>query len=325
MSFLVRRLFHGLILLLGVSFLSFLFLQLAPGSFFDEMRLNPQISRQTVEDLHKQYGMDRPLTVRYWSWLKSVSNGDWGISFAYNTPVLALISARSGHTLLLTAAATLLSWMIALPAGVLSAAGGRQYRWIDAAGSLVTTLLLVIPDLLLALGVLWIAVHTRWFYTGGMVSPELADQSIWAHVKDRVLHLIGPLIVLVLGSLPILFRHIRAAMIDALQLPSIRAAEAHGLPRWRILFRHALPIGAAPLCALFGFSLGSLLSASLLIEVVMNWPGLGPLLLEAIFARDVYVVIGVIMFSATFMVSGMFAADVLLFVVDPRIRAEKLA
>jgi peptide/nickel transport system permease protein len=148
---------------------------------------------------------------------------------------------------------------------------------------------------------------------------------MWTNLKDRTLHLIGPLLVLVLGSLPILLSHIRSAVVDALKLPCIRAAQAHGVSRPRILFRHALPNSAAPLIALFGFSLGALLSASLLVEVVMSWPGLGPLLLEAILARDVYVVIGAVMFSAMFLVGGMFFADILLFVLDPRIRTESLA
>jgi peptide/nickel transport system permease protein len=137
--------------------------------------------------------------------------------------------------------------------------------------------------------------------------------------------LTGPVIVLVLGSQPVLLRQIRASVLDVLDMPSIRAVEAHGISRLRILLRHALPAAGAPLISLFGFSLGSLLSASLLIEVVMNWPGLGPLLLEAILARDVYVVIAAVMFSALFLVGGMLIADMLLFFVDPRIRTEGLA
>jgi peptide/nickel transport system permease protein len=325
MSFLVRRFSHSVILLFGVSILSFLFLQLAPGNFFDEMRLNPQISRQTVVALYTQYGMDKPFAVRYWLWLKSVSKGDWGVSFAYNTRVAPLIWARSGNTVLLTGAAALLSWIVALPAGVLSAAASQRHRWVDYVSGLVTTSLLVTPDLLLAIGVLWFAIHTHWFRAGGAFSPELADHGAWSSLKDRALHLTGPLLVLVLGSLPILLSHIRAAMLDALKLPCIRSAQAHGISTFRILFRHALPACAAPLIILFGFSLGSLLSASLLIELVMSWPGLGPLLLEAILARDVYLVIGAIMFSAMFLAGGIFLADVLLFIVDPRIRTENLA
>jgi peptide/nickel transport system permease protein len=322
MKFLARRLFHSAFLLLGVSLLSFLFLQLAPGNFFDEMRLNPQISRETVAQLQKEYGLDRPFLGRYGAWLKSAAQGDWGVSFAYDVPVAPLIWSRARNTLLLTGFAMLFSWMIALPVGMISAA--ERHRWIDHLTSFATSLLLVTPDLLLALGLLWLALRTHWFPAGGMASLKSSGADVGA-LQDLALHLTPPVIVLVLGSLPVLLRHIRAAMIDALQEPYIRAARSHGISNLRILFWHALPAAAAPLVSLFGFSLASLLSASLLIEVVMNWPGLGPLLLEAILARDVYVVIGAVILSALFLVGGMLFADFLLFAIDPRIRTEELA
>jgi peptide/nickel transport system permease protein len=323
--FLARRFLHSLVLLFGVSLLSFVFLQLAPGSFFDDMQLNPQISPKTVTQLYRHYGLDKPLPVRYLDWLRSVAKGEFGISFAYNTAVAPLILARSRNTLLLTGTATLISWLIALPAGVLAAAAARRRHWLDYATGLTTTLLLVIPDLLFALGALWIAVNTRWVYAGGMLSPESAGLDLWHRMANITLHLIAPVLVLVLGALPILLRHVRAAMLDALNSPYIRAIHAHGISEVRILFRHALPAAASPLISLLGLSLGTLLSASLLVEVVMNWPGLGPLLLEAILARDVFVVIGAVMFSAAFLIGGMLAADVLLFIADPRIRTEGLA
>lgn len=324
MRFLARRMAHSLILLIGVSFLSFLFLQLAPGSFFDEMRLNPQISPQTVTQLYRHYGMDKPIIVRYMFWLRSVGRGEWGISFAYNSPVAPLIVSRSRNTLLLTGIATLLSWIVALPIGVVSAAARDRRPWFDHAASLATTILLVIPDLLLALGVLWLAVRTHRLPTGGMLS-QASGGTPSEHAKDLANHLIAPLLVLMAGSCPILFRHVRAAMLEVLDSPYIRAVQAHGISTFRILFRHALPAAAAPLVSLFGLSLGSLLSASLLVEVVMNWPGLGPLLLESILARDAYVVIGAVMFSAMFLIGGMLVADVLLFALDPRIRTEGMA
>jgi peptide/nickel transport system permease protein len=323
MRFLARRFFHSIFLLLGISLLSFVFLQLAPGSFFDEMRLNPQISRETVAQLSKQYGLDQSLPVRYFYWLKSAARGDFGVSFAYNLPVAPLIWARARNTLMLTGMAMLISWTIALPIGVLSA--GERLRWIDHTGSLFTSLLLVTPDLLLALGLLWLALRTHWFQAGGMLSLKSSDANAWIHLKDLAQHLFAPTLVLVLGSLPVLLRHTRAATLDALQAPYVRAARSHGIPYLRTLFRHALPAAAAPLISLAGLSLASLLSASLLIEVVMNWPGLGPLLLEAIQARDVYVVIGTVMLSALFLVGGMLFADFVLFFVDPRIRTEDLA
>jgi peptide/nickel transport system permease protein len=133
-----------------------------------------------------------------------------------------------------------------------------------------------------------------------------------------------PVGVLVLGTLPILVRHVRAAMLDVLDSPFIRAAVGHGIPKYRILFFHALPAAINPLVSLFGFSLAALLSGSLLTEVILSWPGLGPLLLEAVLARDIYVVVGAVTFSALFLVAGTAVGDILLFASDPRIRTEAL-
>jgi len=319
---LARRLLHSVLVLTGVSILSFVFLELAPGDFFDEMRLNPHVSSQTITQLKTQYGIDQPLPLRYISWLKSAAKGEWGVSFAYNSPVAPLIWARARNTLLLTSSAVLLTWSIALPWGVYSAA--RKNGWIDRTGTAVTSALLVTPDLLLALAVLWIALRSRWFPAGGMVSPQSVGGSAPRHIRDLGLHLVAPTAVLVLGGLPVLLRHVRAAMAEVLDSAYVHAAFGHGIPRARILFRHALPAAAPPLVSLFALSFGSLLSASVLVEVIMNWPGIGPMLLEAILGRDVYLVIGAIMFSALFLVGGTLLGDILLFALDPRIRTENM-
>ena len=139
-------------------------------------------------------------------------------------------------------------------------------------------------------------------------------------MRDVVRHLALPVAVLALGMLPVLVRHVRSAMAEALDSPFALAARAHGIPRGRLLFRHLLPAAANPLVSLFGFSLGTLLSASLLIEVVMGWPGLGPLFLDAIMARDFAVVLAVVMLSTTFLVVGNLFADLAIYGLDPRIR-----
>jgi peptide/nickel transport system permease protein len=322
MKYLGLRLLQSLFLLVGVSLLSFVFVEAAPGNFLDEMRLNPQISRQTLARLREQYGMDQPLSLRYVHWVKSVARGELGFSFAYNTPVAPLLWSRTRNTLLLTGSATLMAWLIALPWGIVSAEQRRG--WIDSASSLVTALLLAAPDVMLALGLLLFAVRTNKLPTGGMMSLAAESESKWGQAKNISVHLLGPMLVLVLISLPTLLRHVRAAMIEALESPCVRAARAHGITRARILFRHALPMAMNPLISLFALSLGSLLSASLLVEVVMSWPGLGPLLLEAILARDVYVIIGAVMFASLLLIVGMLLGDVLLFSADPRIRTEGL-
>jgi peptide/nickel transport system permease protein len=323
MKYFGHRILQSLFLLFGVSLLSFAFVELAPGNFFDEMRLNPQISSETVSNLRREYGMEQSLPIRYFRWLKSAAKGEFGFSFAYNAPVAPLVWSRARNTLLLTGSATLLAWLLALPLGILSAE--KRRGWIDRAGGLATSVLLATPDLLLVLVLLLVALRTRWFPAGGMLSLGGADQSQWQQLKSIGAHLIGPVLVLVLGSLPVLTRHVRAAMIEALDSPCVRAARAHGIARRQIVLRHALPVAANPLISLFGLSLGSLLSASLLTEVVMSWPGLGPLLLEAILSRDLYVVIGAVMLASLFLVCGMLFADVLLFAADPRIRKENRA
>ena len=320
MRYLLRRLLHAFLLVIGVSILAFLFTTLAPGNYFDEMRLNPQIAPETLVALRAQYQLDRPLPIRYASWLNSVLHGQMGFSFAYNAPVAPLLLVRAKNTLLLTIMATFLTWAIALPLGIWSAdhLGHLPDRVISAS----TAVLLVIPDLALALGLLVLAVKTRWFPTGGMASVNFESLSSLHKCRDLAWHMLLPAAALVLSSLPLLVRHVRAAVAEVLQAPFLLAAEGHGIPRLTLLYRYALPAAANPLLSLFGFSIGALLSGSLLIEVVMSWPGLGPFLLEAILARDIYVVIGGVLFSTIFLVAGNFLADILLYWLDPRIRTE---
>jgi len=320
MRYFFRRVVHSAFLLFGVSLLTFLFSAFAPGNYFDEMRLNPQISSQTVTALRAQYQLDRPLPVRYVRWVNSLLHGEMGFSFAYNAPVAPLLWVRARNTLLLAITASLIAWAIALPLGIWSAASTA--RWPDYALSATTTVLLILPDLVLALGLLILAVRSGWFPTGGLVSIGFETLSPLEKARDLAAHMALPVIALVLTSLPILARHVRAAIAEVLGAPFLRAAEGHGIPRRRLLYRYALRAAANPLISLFGFSVGALLSGSLLVEVVMSWPGMGPLLLEAILARDLYVVIGGVLLSTFFLVCGNFIADLLLFWADPRIRTE---
>ncbi|MGC2330155.1 MAG: ABC transporter permease [Candidatus Acidiferrales bacterium] len=320
MRYISRRLIHAILLLLAVSFFSFALLQLAPGDFFDAMRLNPQISQHTVETIRSEYGLDQPLPIRYERWLRSMLKGNLGFSLASNSPVAPLLRVRARNTLLLSGTATLLAWLLALPIGVWSAA--KRGAWSDRIGSLVTSAILAVPDLLLFLALLLLAVHTGWFPTGGMVSPGIDDLNFWGQAKDVAFHLALPAFGLAVVMLPVLARHVRSAMIEALESPFIRAARGHGIPRRRILLRYALPTASNPLISLLGFSVATMLSTSMLAEVILSWPGLGPLLVESIFSRDLYVVVAVVMLSCVFLVMGNLLADLLLFASDPRIRTE---
>ncbi len=318
MRYFLRRIVHAVFLLFGVSLLTFLFSALTPGNYFDEMRLNPQISQETVAALRAQYQLDRPLPVRYAHWLNAVVHGELGFSFAYNSPVGPILCVRARNTLLLTVTATLLAWLLALPLGVWSAS--RFGRAPDRILSWSTATLLVVPDLVLALGLLILAVRTGWFPTGGLVSVGFETMSPIHKIRDLASHMALPVAALILATLPMLVRHVRACVAEVLQAPFLRAAVGHGIPRRKLLYGYALRAAANPLISLFGFSVGTLLSGSLLVEVVMSWPGLGPLLLEAILARDLYVVIGGVLLSMIFLVCGNLFADALLYLADPRIR-----
>jgi peptide/nickel transport system permease protein len=318
MRYFLRRLMQAALLLISVSILTFLFSTFAPGNYFDEMRLNPQISPETVAALRAQYELDRPMPVRYGRWMISLLHGEMGFSFAYNSPVAPLLWVRARNTLLLTLTATLIAWALALPLGIWSATA--LGRVPDRALSGATAALLVVPDLPLALGLLILAVRSGWFPTGGMVSVGFENLSAIQKLRDIVWHMELPVIALVLSALPILVRHVRSAVADVLEAPFLRAAASHGIPRRTLLYRYALRAAANPLISLFGFSLGALVSGSLLVEVVMSWPGVGPLLLEAILARDLYVVIGGVLCSTVFLVAGNFLADILVYWADPRIR-----
>ncbi len=322
MGYLARRLLHSIVLLLGVSIFSFAILQLAPGDFFSPLTVNPQISAHTVATLRSQYGLDKPVLIRYEHWLHSVFRGDLGLSFAYGTPVAPLLAVRARNTLLLTGTSLLLAWLLAIPFGIWTAA--RRGKSIDRAGGFVTASLLTVPDLVLFLALLLLAVRTGWFPTGGMTSASFDDLSIAGKLKDLASHLFLPTLGLVLATLPPLVRHIRSAMIEVLDAPFVRAARAHGIPERRVLLHYALPVAANPLITLFGYSIAGMLSASLLVEVVLSWPGVGPLLVDAILAKDVYVVVGAVMLSSVFLVAGNFIADALLFATDPRIRTEQI-
>ncbi len=320
MRFLFRRLLHSLFLLASASVFSFAVVNLAPGDFFQAIRLNPAVSANTVTALRAQQGLNKPLPARYAAWVRSVMRGDWGFSFAYNSPAGPILWSRAKNTLLLTITATLLAWLIAVPLGVCAAV--RPGSWADLLARVIASVLLATPELVLALLLLLLAVRTGYFPVGGLasVSVTMPDSSLQA--RDVARHLVLPSICLAAGLLPLLSSHIRSAMREALQTPFVSAALGHGIPFRRVLLRHALPAAANPLISLFGLSLGTLLSSSLLTEAVFSWPGLGRLMVEAIQQRDLFLIVDAAMLATIFLVVGNLIADLLLFASDPRIRAE---
>ena len=318
MKYAARRALHSLLLWIALSALFFVFAGLAPGDYFSELRLDARVPSGTVAAMRAQSGAGRPLAARYIDWLASAARGDFGRSLAYDSPVAPLLWPRVLATLLLTGTATLLAWLLAVPLGVWAAT--QRGTWRDGLSNAFLSLLLSVPDLLLAIVFLVFAVRSGLFPAGGMTSPAFSSMTTPEQVRDLARHLVLPVAVLVLGMLPVIARHVRASMIEVMDAPFALAARAQGIGRRRLLFRHLLPAAMNPLISLFGVSLGTLLSASLLVEVVMGWPGLGPLFLEAVMARDFALALAVAMFSAAFLMAGNLAADLLLYRFDPRIR-----
>ena len=284
------------------------------------MRLNPQIPASTLIGLRERYGLDDPVGVKYLRWAGSVVRGEFGFSVLYDRPVGPLLWERARNTLILTLTATGLAWCVALPIGAWTASrrGGIADR---AMGTLVTTLL-ALPDLLIALVLLAVAVRFGGLPVGGMVSADHAVLGTWDRVVDTLTHLVLPVAALSLLILPVVVRHVRSSLIETLDAPFIQAARAMGVDGRRLVYRHALRAAANPILSLLGLSVASLLSASVAIEAIMSWPGIGPLLLEAIHARDVHLIVGAALASTGFVVAGNLLADALVYVADPRVRAE---
>ena len=319
LRFVLRRLAYGALITLGVSVLTFVMLELAPGEFFDDLKVDAAVGTSTIETLRQEHGLNASAPVRYVQWLGAVVRGDFGLSLAHRTPVAPLLWERTINTLILTVPALLIAWSIALPLGLWTAR--RRGRLIDRVCSGATSALLALPDLLIGLLMLLIALKSGLFPAGGMFSPGASDADLASRIRDVTAHAVLPLCAIVLSTLPAILRHDRTSAIDAAQTPAVRAARGHGIRDWRLDVRYVLTIAANPLISLAGLSVAALLSASLLIEVVMSWPGLGPLLVEALLARDVHVVLGASMLATLFLIGGNLLADLALFAVDPRIRA----
>jgi peptide/nickel transport system permease protein len=321
LKFLFRRAVHTALLLLAVSSLSLALLRSVPGDYFETMRLNPQISRQTLSAKRAEAGLDKPFPILYWRWLKSAAQGDWGFSFAYNRAAGAILWPRARNTLVLTVCAALLAWILALPVGI--AAGARILPFADLLASAATALLLAIPELLIALGMLLLA--TRFHQLFPRTAASLLDLPIansWTSLWHPAGRLFVPALCLCAAPLPLFISHIRASVAEALEAPFASAARTFGIPERRILFRYALPAALNPVISLFGLSIGLLMSSSLVIEGVFAWPGMGQLMLEAIADHDIFLIVDSAVLAAAFLVFGNLAADALLFISDPRFRAQ---
>ena len=316
-SLFFRRVLRGAAELFAVSLLVFAVTAIAPGDPFSEARLDQQLSAGTVAALRRAEGIDRPFVIRYAQWLRSAAHGDLGRSIAYRSPIAPLVARRAVNSLALVAAALIVTWAIVLPLGVWTAARDRSADGrVVAAGA---TALIAVPDLLIAIALVVAAARSGVLPSGGLRTAGAADAPGIAALLDRLRHSVLPVLALTLIAAPPLLRHVRASMFDALRAPYVLAAAARGIPYQRRLWRLALRAAANPLISLFGLSFAALFSASMMVEVVMSWPGLGPLLLDAVRTRDEQLIAAGVLLSTAFLIVGNGCADVLLRTVDPRI------
>jgi peptide/nickel transport system permease protein len=319
LSFILRRLFHAIPLLLLICLFTFLLIDLAPGDFLSQMSLDPQVSKKAIEAMRVKFGLDRPWYVQYLLWLKNVLlEFDFGHSFSYKIPVFSLIKTRLANTLILTLTAALITWLVAIPFGVLAA--WKKDSSLDRGLSFVSYVGLSTPEVLSALLLLLLAARTGLFPTGGMRSIDHDSLSAAGKFIDILHHLALP--ALVLGIVPVAsrMRQMRANLIEALGSDYVTFARAKGLPERTVVLRHALRGALNPMVTLFGYTVASLLSGSLLVEVVMSWPGLGRLTVESLRAQDLYLTMGAVLTSSIMLIIGNLLADVLLAMLDPRTR-----
>jgi len=299
-AYVILRTLRAVMQLLAASFLTFALVGAAPGGFLDDLRLDPRVSADTVQALTREYGLDRPLAVRYGEWLAGVAQGQLGYSLTYRVPVEQLLVPRLIDTLLLASSALGAAWALALGLGLVTTIAARG--WHRHAVDGIVAALLAIPELLLVMLLLVFAMRVGW--PSGTRAAQLAL----------------PVAALALSATPFLVHHVRHALRHALSPALDIALDARGVSRRHRVTRHALRLAGAPLAALAGLSLGTLLSTSLLVEVLVGWPGVGPLMLEAVLARDDYIVVAVATASSALVLVANALADIGAALVDPRSR-----
>lgn len=318
LRYVVQRFLHMVPLVIGISLISFFIIQLAPGDFLTQQALNPQVSAERIAQERARFGLDKPIYLQYLIWLKNILHLDFGYSFAYRLPVFTLIKSRLYNTFILSLSAMIFTWVLSIPLGILSAV--KQYSWLDKLISIFAFLGLAIPNFFFALLLLYMAMKTGWFPVGGMYSINYESLSLGGKIWDRIYYLILPTIVLGTSGMAGLVRQMRGNLLDYLKADFIITARAKGLSERVVILKHAVRNAVNPLITLFGFALPGLLSGAALTEIVMSWPGLGRLMLEAVLKMDLYLVMGSLIMGAVLLILGNLVADLLLVWVDPRIR-----
>jgi peptide/nickel transport system permease protein len=323
-AFLVRRFFIMVWTLIGISILVFVIIQLPPGDYLTTYIAEIQAQGEGVDEekiafLREQYGLDKPMWEQYLVWATGLLRGDLGYSFEYGQPVSEVIGDRLFLTLLLNALTVAFVYVVSFPIGVYSAT--HQYSLGDHTLSFLGFLGLATPNFLLALILLYLA--NVWFGTsvGGLMDPEYVDQPwSWGKAMSVLEHLWVPVIVIGTAGTAGMIRRLRANLLDELQKQYVTTARAKGLSEGRLLRRYPLRMALNPFIADIGNLLPEIVSGSVIVSAVMSLPTTGPMLLSSLRSQDMYLAGSFLMFLAVLTVVGMLISDILLAVLDPRIR-----
>ncbi|CAM3526828.1 ABC transporter permease [Deinococcus frigens] len=322
LSYALRRILGMIPTLLLISVVCFTVIQLQPGSFLDQYLDDPRVTRESVETITRQLGLDQPLWVQYLTWIKGIIlHGDFGYSFVNGRPVSSLIWERLGWTVFLAVLTLIVSWVIAIPLGIYTAL--NRYGFGATITNFLGYISLATPDFLVALLLIALVLNTGGTNVGGLFSPQYIGAP-WSAAKvfDLLNHLWIPMIAIGLEGVAGLMRQMRASMLDVINQDYVRTARAKGLAGQAVLWRHAVRNAVNPLISLAGLSLPTLISGTIIASIVLNLPTIGPFLYDSLLNKDQYVAMTLLLFSALLLLIGTLLSDLALAWADPRVRFE---
>lgn len=310
----VKRILQSIPLVLIVSIIAFLIIHMAPGDPI-YMFINPETSNPVdVEVIRRNLGLDKPLPVQYFMWLGRVLKGDLGISYLHSRPVFTILMEKVPNTLILALVSTLFSFIVAIPAGIISAI--KRNSIIDYLFSTLAFIGVSLPSFWFGLMlILLFSLKLGWLPSGGM--RENFDAFV---LSDRLVHLIMPTLVLSMGSMAGKMRYMRSSMLEVIRQDYIRTARSKGLSEKIVIYKHALRNALLPIITMMGFIIPNLFSGAVMTETIFSWPGIGRVTVEATFNRDFPIMMGSIVFSSVLIIVGSLIADLLYALADPRIK-----
>lgn len=325
LTFIARRILLMIPTLIFISFVSFAIIVLPPGDFLTTYvaqlaATGTKVSEETIEALRQAYGIGDPFYVQYWKWIsRIIFQGDFGLSFEWNQPISDLLWGRIGMTLIVSGAALMFTWIVAFPIGILSAV--RQYSVTDYISTFLAFIGLAVPDYLLALVLMIFAFTVFGADVSGLLSLQFADAPwSWGKLWDLLGHLWVPVLVLGTARTAVLVRVMRANLLDELQRPYVTAARAKGLSEGKVLLRYPVRAALNPFVSTVGWELPNLISGVTIVSVVLSLPTTGPLLLKSLLSQDMYLAAAFILILSVLTLIGTLVSDVLLAILDPRIR-----